>query len=436
MKFAVKQNKIAVFCFITALFSLLFLAAVFSIKAADDQDETQKKIEELEKKAEVYREIIDLKQKQQQSLSNQVEIIETESKKIESEIELNKKKIEELNSQISKLEEWIKENNRALEGQKKILAGLLQVQYENKNDVIFQNFFNNGDGIFNLVIKEDRVKQVGEKISEIIKIIQSTKDNLTKEKEDLENKKRKIIELYYEQEERVTQLEAVKNQKEVLITQTQGEEGKYQQLLAKIEQQKAELLNIDELGVGLSADDYEKPSSKYHASTSWYYSQRDSRWASKIIASNATISQYGCALTSVAMIMKYNGLSITPITMLDPKVASYTNNALIYWPSNIQGVKLNTDIGTYHGNISSSNLSAKIDPFLKNDTPVIVRLQKTNTSGAHYVVVHTKTNDGKYIVHDPYWGSNIYLDTSKSLVGRLNPSGGVYVNQMIVYSKK
>ncbi len=438
-----KLPNIKIF-FLTAGIIISFFYLAQNTKAEDESitelteeqqeelEETQDKIKELEEKAKTYQEIIDIKQKQQMTLNNQVSIIETEAERLKAEIEFNKGKIEELNSQISDLERQISEKEGIISAQKKILTQLIQKYYEYNEEELFSILFNGG-GLISFTSGEDQVAQAGDKIREVLDNVESLKNKLEQEKKSAEEKKEEINNLFQEQKEKNSELQDNIDQKEALISQTRGEESRYQQLLAKVEQQKAELLNIDELGVNLSANDYEKPSSKYYASTTWYYSQWDSRWGDKIIAGDAKVKQYGCALTSVAMILKYYGLNVTPKSVLTK--ASFTNSALIFWPLNWDNIYLIGGINGYNHHVLNSSDWRKIDDYLKNNRPIIVYIAKSNSNGGHYVVIHTKTNDGKYVVHDPYWGSNIYLDTSKSLVGKLSPAGSVYIDQMIVYRK-
>ena len=90
------------------------------------------------------------------------------------------------------------------------------------------------------------------------------------------------------------------------------------------------------------------------------------------------------------------------------------------------GVDLVSSTG--HGNVSWS----KIDSEIKNDHPVIVYIKKSNGRGGHYVVI-TGKDSKDYIVHDPYFGSNLYLGTSRALVGKLGIDSKTVVDQMIIY---
>jgi hypothetical protein len=196
-----------------------------------------------------------------------------------------------------------------------------------------------------------------------------------------------------------------------------------------VEAQKRELFNFSEASnlaeVDASVGNYAKPDSKYWASTDWYFSQKDSRWGNKTIGnSNSLMKDYGCAVTSVSMTFRFAGASIDPGKMSKQKIFYYD---LIKWPASWNpDIELTSSIN--HGNINWKT----IDKEIANQHPVIVFIKKTNGRGGHYVVIHNK-NSKDYIVHDPYFGSNLYLGTSRALVGALGLNSGTKIDQMIIY---
>lgn len=416
---------------IILLLSILMLSVFISFRyiKADTASDNAKKIKELEEKSKIYQQIIELKQKQENTLDNQVAILEAETNKLESEAEAKKDEIEELNKKITDLEDQIDDTEVSIRLQRKILAELIQAYYENKDqDIVVALLIDKTLASF--MAREDRFIQIEDKTNEILKNIKSLKDGLENEKKTVEAEKKKVTDLFYELQEKSSDLQDKKEQKQVLIAQTQGEQSKYEKLLKKIEEQKQELLNIDELGSGLSADAYAKPPASAFASTNWYYSQRDPRWGSQTIGNTRTLlKSYGCAVAAVSMIFTYHGDSITPGTLAKKKVFS---SDLIVWPASSFGGKVSMSGSYSHGNINWSTVDAEI----KKGNPVIVYIKKTKGNGGHYVAVHTKMSNGKYIVHDPYWGANIYLDTTRALMGKMNPASGTVIDQMIVYRKK
>ncbi len=162
------------------------------------------------------------------------------------------------------------------------------------------------------------------------------------------------------------------------------------------------------------------------ASTKWYYSQKDKRWAyNRIGLSSSLMKDYGCAVTSLAMVFTYHGEKITP-GKLAAKPIFYRD--LIVWPSYWGDLKLVSS--TAHGSISWKT----IDKAIKKDKVVIVFVKALSGKG-HYVVIHGKDKKD-YIVHDPLFGDNIYLETTRKLVAAIYNQKSTVVDQMIIYEEK
>ena len=134
------------------------------------------------------------------------------------------------------------------------------------------------------------------------------------------------------------------------------------------------------------------------------------------------MKDYGCAVTALSMVFTKEGKKITP-GKLAKKPLFYRD--LIVWPNDWG--KLHLTSGRNHGNISWGT----IDKKLKKKIPVVVFIRSRSGAG-HYVVIHHKDKKGKYVVHDPLFGANIYLETSKKLISSIYKSG-VVVDQMIIY---
>ena len=99
---------------------------------------------------------------------------------------------------------------------------------------------------------------------------------------------------------------------------------------------------------------------------------------------------------------------------------------LIVWPGVWQHVKR---VSSYsHGNLDWD----VVDQEIENRNPVIIFVRANGRGAGHYVVVHHKDNNGKYVVHDPMWGPNIFLASTKENIGILYGSS-TSSDQMIIY---
>ena len=383
--------------------------------------------EELEKKAKVYEDLIKLKNKQQDTLSGQLDNINSEQTKTSAQLQETQKKVQTLGQQIESLAENIKEEEIALDYQKKILAGLMQSYFEYDQQGILPLVLANKD-FSDVLNQSDYIEQSGAKVSNILAEVIETRQELIDDQNAIKQKKEESDKAKEDLLDKKYDLQATENQKTNLLVQTQGEEEKYKKLLARVEAQKEELFdfsaasNLDE--VNSSVGSYPKPSSNL-ASTSWYFSQKDSRWGNKKIGNSKTLMKdYGCAVTAVSMVFREKGAGIDPGKMASQKIYYYD---LIKWPAS-WSPDIQLTSSTYHGNVSWS----KVDLEIKKDNPVIVYIKRSR-GGGHYVVV-TGKDSKDYIVHDPYFGPNLYLSTSKSLVGKLGVDSGVKIDQMIIYN--
>lgn len=396
----------------------------------EEGSDERKKCEELQKRADIYREIIDIKKKQGETLNNQLSITDSSIQEVQTQIEVSKQQIDDFNSQITRIEAQIKERGDVITTQKEILANLVQAYYEVNLASPIISYLANGN-IASFIVNKDRISQTGDKIAELVSSVKSIKNDLEAQSIQLDKKKGEFVMTNEKLQKQGSTLESAKKQKANLLAQTKGEEARYTQLLQRVEQQKQELLDIDQFfaASGLSVDSYPKPDSKYFASAGWYFSQRDPRWADETIGNTKTLMKsYGCAVTAVAMVFKEHGGNIDPGELSSEPIFS---GDLINWPISWMSPRLVlTGSGKGHGNIDWTI----IDSQIAKNNPVIVYIGKTVGKGGHYVVIHHKTKDGKYVVHDPYFGPNIYLDTTRALVGAMGTSSSTNIDQMIIYN--
>lgn len=381
----------------------------------------------LEKKAKIYEDLIKLKNKQQDALSGQLDTINDQQAVTLTQLKETQKKVQLLDGQIGNLSDEIKEGEFKVDFQKKILADLMQSYYEYDQQGILPLILA-GKAFSEITNQLDYVEQSGDKVSSLLIEIKKTRQKLIDNQSNLKQKKEESDIAKENLIDKKENLEATENQKTNLLVQTQGEEEKYKKLLARVEEQKQELLDFSSasnLGdVSSSVGSYPKPSSNL-ASTSWYYSQKDSRWGEKKIGNSKTLMKsYGCAVTAVSMVFREKGASINPGSMASQKIFYYD---LIKWPTTWSpNVKLVSS--SSHGNIKWST----VDSEIAKGNPVIVYIKRSR-GGGHYVVV-TGKDSKDYIVHDPYFGANLYLGTSKSLVGKLGVNSSVSIDQMIIYN--
>jgi peptidoglycan hydrolase CwlO-like protein len=400
--------------------------------SASDQQQIQDKqqqIDDLQKKAENYRQMISMKQDKAQTLQNQIQLMESEISSLQNDIGNLQKDIDQTSKEIDGLTMKIADKEKDIEQKKIVLSGLIQTYYENSQGSL-TDFMLRGTTLSDFLSQTDYISQTGTKVDDVLTSFVSDKEDLQSAEKLLEIKNNNQKEKQGKIIEKQRYLDGEQQSKGLLLDQTNGEEQKYQDMLAQVEKQKQELLgDISDLSAQKSSAlaaveaSIEKPKSGL-ASTSWYFAQTDSRWGDQHIGfSNTAMKNYGCAVTAVAMVLRYHGANIDPGTLAQQPIYSHD---LIVWPNQWKGIQLASSTG--HGNINWDI----IDTELKNKNPVIVFIRATNRGAGHYVVIHDKDKSGDYVVHDPYWGSNIFLSSTRAYVSALY-GGKTTVDQMIIY---
>ena len=409
------------------------------VEEIEDQiEEKSNTIKTLENQAEEYKDIIKDLRIQEQSLENEIELLDAQIAQLEIEVQATQSEIEQTNLEISNLLLRIQINEEEIEKQKDILKNLLrQINDYDKETTLevllksedFSEFYN----------QAEYVNIVGEKIKDVLDRLNFIKKDLEEKKKETEIKKAELEELNNKLLNQKEIVDAQKNSKEVLLEETKGKEYKFQDLLFNVRTQRKTILgDINRLKremqveIAKIAAMAERPSENL-ASTSWYFSQNDPKWKDMTIGlSNSTVDDYGCAISSVAMVFKYYGIDIDP-GRLSKQPIYYRD--LIYWPDQWRFLDLIKKTGHKYGGLTNGDWNL-IDREIASGHPVIVFIKALGRGAGHYVVIHSKDSKG-YIVHDPVrWngqsGANIYLSTTQKYIGSIYKTNTV-IDQMIIY---
>jgi len=403
---------------------------------------------ELERQAQEYQAIITKKQGEIKSLSNQVAIFNAQINKLQIEINITEDDIDQTKLEILQLEYGIGETEEEIGSQKNNLGQIIQAisEYDQTSQLEMILANENFSDFFNQMAYLDNLQNgVKEKVEQL----KTLKEKLNSDKESEEQKKEHLEESKKQLDNQKFSLASQRRTKQDLFSYTKGEESKYQQMLANIEAQKKLLLgDINRLRQQKAAELarlkelQEKPPSKYWASTNWYYNQDDPRWTKTTIGiSNSTMGDYGCAVTSIAMIFSYHNQVINPGQLAKASIFSWD---LIYWPTRWPAsppASPNRGESQGGGSISCTNCPPphtssfdwfKLDRELGAGYPVAVYIKAVGRGGGHYVVIHHKTDDGRYVVHDPLFGANIYLESTQVYISNLYDTT-TKIDQMIIY---
>ena len=387
----------------------------------------QEDVETLEKCERILNAKVETTTQKKNILTNQVQLynlkvkrairnlngVEKKVRRSESELENIRKELEKQNDKMAKIKKQLKENI---------------ILYEQDKLNFKLNLLDSKKSLVTVMDKSTNLKRLSQEISKKLELMQEEKEAILKKQEAIRKVKEDVEKNKERLKEEKAKLETQRRVKNDFLIETKGSELEYKNLLARIAAQKQQILNLSSLSVSTrsSIEEIKRKAKKPKdglASTSWYYDQADPRWGHTTIGFSRTLMKdYGCAVTALSMAFTEAGEKIKPGKMAK-KPMFYRD--LIVWPNDWGDLKLVSSRA--HGNVSWS----KINKQLKKGGTAIVFIRARGGAG-HYVVIHHKDKKGKYVVHDPLFGANIYLETSKKLVSAVYKSG-VTIDQMLLY---
>lgn len=322
--------------------------------------------------------------KQRDSYISEIQYIDTQISLIGLQIQQTEQKIISTQKEVDILESRIEGLDTSLTYLSKLLLQRVVDGYKQRSVSIFKLLFdsNNANDFISRIKYQKTVQENNQKL---LVQVEQTKLNFEEQKKLREEKKVELDNLKTTLDNQKIDLNKEQDAKKNLLTITEAE---YNQAQAQLAAFKTFVANTG-LGV-ISAD------------SSWpgdYYSQRDSRWASRLIGySNDDIFHVGCLLTSVAMVLKKNGVNTDPSVIasnsnyFDGNTANMKYRDSISWPNGLKG---------YH--ISPS----QVDDELSAGHYVIAGINYGGCrSNSDHFVVLTQKDGNDYKMYDPLYGPN------------------------------
>lgn len=146
------------------------------------------------------------------------------------------------------------------------------------------------------------------------------------------------------------------------------------------------------------------------------FSQADPRWAGVQLGfSSTTIQQYGCLLTSAAMMCKYYGKDTDPPKLNEAMKAKggFSGNLFVWSVLPVVYPDILMDWNYYIKCETTPAPLNKIDELLNAGVPVIVKVDfnpATSPINEHWVLVVGK-QDGSYVINDPIDGTRVKFES-------------------------
>lgn len=378
------------------LLTLIFLLVpnlVFGQTATPtpSNQDLQNKINDLQNK------INDL-QGQERTLSSQIAVMDNQIKLTEYQIQTTEKQITNLNLDIDTASKKIDKLQESLNSSIGVLLKRIVATYEVGTIQPLQILLTSNNATdFLSRLNYLRLAQVHDK--QLIYQTQQAKTDYANQKTIYEDQKKKVEQLRQQLEAYTNQLDQEKNNKQRLLSDTQGSEANYQRLLA---QAKAQLAGFQRF---VTSQGGASILSGQTSCDDWgcYYNQRDSQWGNNSLnGTQYTLASDGCLVTSMAMVYTHIGhRGVTPQT-----INSNSSNFASYYPAYLNKT-INAD------GLTTSRIASSIDSELSAGRPVIVGIG----SGPDHFVVLVSGSGGNYKMYDPFVpnGKNINFTDYYSL---------------------
>ncbi len=213
---------------------------------ADSLEDKQDALEELQEKEEKYRKLIELKEKEQSSITSQVNSLEIQSQTIEKDISQNKQKIATLQGEIAAVKDKVAAKNQVINKQKELLSRIIFNQYDAlRNNEQVDDIFPRDEDRFTFAGSQSQISQ---KLGELTTIIIGEKELLEKSEKELASKKVQVQDLQEQLRQKNSAVEKTKNIKSLDALETKVEQEKYEERLEDVlEEQLSIQQEIDSL---------------------------------------------------------------------------------------------------------------------------------------------------------------------------------------------
>ena len=367
-----------------------FIFQPVDLARADTLSDLQQRQADLNRQIQANRKALSQKKIDISNLQSAIASLDGQITAVQKDVDLSASKIEITNQQINKLKDEIAQKEKELETQKENLYETMRVIYETPQKSTVE-----------IVVSSNSLSEVVDRAQYIESLnyqIETTINTITKLKSDLENEKNQQevqkADLEKQKAALVAQKQGLQSQQQLkndllnntqsTIASLQGQQNDAQAKIAQVNQQIQALTGTSNWGSQIISQD----------DPSWYYTQIGNY--TSLGNSPYTVNQYGCLITSYAMVSTYYGNRITP-----------TDIAQMYWHF--------TGGGYFQGDTSDFGIVVAssgpinwvvVDNELANNHPVIVSIYLPSVGAingdgsSHFIVIKGKSDD-KYLMQDP-----------------------------------
>lgn len=224
--------------------SLVLLIGVIFPVYADNVQEQQRKLQDVNRQIDQQRSNVNQAKKKEKTVIGQISGLDQDINKTEAEIKQIDDRIAFLEKSIAKTEEDIKVSEEALAEQSDILSERLVFIYEEGGDVSYLEVLLSATDIKEFLTRYDFLNMIVEQDVELIKEINKEKKELALKKCDLEIKQKELMNIQTSQISQKEILDSQKEEKQKLLGNVRQEKKALEQALDELERTSRQLETI------------------------------------------------------------------------------------------------------------------------------------------------------------------------------------------------
>lgn len=211
---------------------------------ADKIDNLQEKIDKLENQ-------IDQKRKKERTISGEIEIIDGNVETTKLQLQKTQKLVSDFDVEIGQKEKRVNLMERDILNKKEMMAEYLR-DYDQNNGELALAMLEEGARMDDYFTFLDSMEKMQEQLASALKDIQSAKEKLMGEKEQLQDQRSEQYQISLMQEDQKKTLEYEQSRKERLLNQTQKD---ISLMSVEKEELRKQLNALQSLGTSISLDD-------------------------------------------------------------------------------------------------------------------------------------------------------------------------------------
>lgn len=238
--------------------SLMFLSPLYGgATSAEVTEQLRQQMNEIQAQIDQYRANIQSLQKEENSLKREISLLDSRIKTANLEIQRTNLFINQTEEDIKNKDVGMREAELKVGREKKILGEYVRALDEFDRRDFLEMILNN-EKISDIFDEMNSLEEIQRKIRESMADIRGLKVDLQAQKDELEDKREELNQLKVLQEIQKRTIAIEQNEKQTLLNQTKGQEGNYQALIKKAQQDtnaiRQQLYMLEGVGLSMSLE--------------------------------------------------------------------------------------------------------------------------------------------------------------------------------------